>query len=296
MQQTVAAFIQSQGDYLCLVLGAVVGLIAVSLFLKRRREPIRVPKTLWVIAGLLLAVGWLAVEHSGEEARRQSIAQISALAPTYARELERMGHGNLRADISPEDPIYKAMIAAQVQWQTLNPHAHDIYTMRKLEDGTNILLVDSESDYDGDGQFTGDHERRTAPGTVYDAEDPGLEKAFQGEENFDSTIITDKWGTWVSAFVPMRDGDGNVEAVLGVDFDAATWLKTIAEARRGTMVIVAVSLLGILSGGLFFYLQRADLKSRIAAERRMQLTIQQMPLGFIEWNIDAEVVQWNPSA
>ncbi|MCU0772558.1 MAG: ATP-binding protein [Verrucomicrobia bacterium] len=248
------------------------------------------------MAAVTLTVGWWAVEGAGEDARQQCMAQVSALAPTYARELTRLGHSAITLDTDPEDPRYQAMLTAEIQWQALNPHAHDIYTMRKLTDGRNVLVVDSESDYNKDGRFEGEAEQRTPIGEGYETQDPGLEAAFAGHSVFDTEVIEDPWGQWVSAFVPMRNAAGEVEAVLGVDYNAADWQGSISKARRQSMASVAMALLAVGCGGLFFSVQRADLERRVAAEARMQLTIRQMPLGFVEWNARAEVVQWNPAA
>ena len=288
--------IRSQRDYLCLVLGAFLSLIVISILLKRRRESARLPLVAWLAVAATLGVGWWAVQGAGEEAQQQNIARVSALAPTYARELERMGHAEIGLETDPDDPRYAAMIAAQVQWQKLNSHAHDIYTMRKLPDGRNVLIVDSASDYDGDGRFDHEAEKPTPIGTEYAVRDAGLEEAFRGRANFDTEIITDRWGTWVSAFVPMRNARGEVEAVLGVDFNAGQWLAAITEARRSSMGSVAMVLLTVGCGAVFFSLQRADLQRRVAAEQRMQSTIRQMPLGFVERDVEGRVVQWNPAA
>jgi PAS domain S-box-containing protein len=130
-----------------------------------------------------------------------------------------------------------------------------------------------------------------------------LEKAFKGEVIFDSEIVNDEWGSWVSAFVPMHDVSGQVEAVLGVDFDAHEWLAGTARARHAAIWVVAFFIALILGCGMGIALLRADITQRIAAERRLReseerlrLTIRQMPLGFIEWSMAAEVCVWNPSA
>jgi hypothetical protein len=80
-----------------------------------------------------------------------------------------------------------------------------------------VLLVDSETDYDRDGRFAGDREARTAIGEVYPNEevDEVLQAAFAGRPGFLGEPVTDRWGTWVSAYVPLRADDGRVEAVLG---------------------------------------------------------------------------------
>jgi len=289
-------FIRSQGDYLCLVLGTVLSLLVIAQLLRRRQQPTRLPRVTWLIAAATLAVGWWAVEGAGRRAQQQGVGQIFSLAPTYAHELQRLGHSKLNLDTDPQDPQYLAMITAQIQWQELSPHAHDIHTIRKLPDGRHVLIVDSETDYDRDGGFDGPLEERTSIGAVFEVADPGLEKAFQGHANFDPGISTDPRGSWVSAFVPMRNEQGEVEAVLGMDCDAKQWLAAVRTARRGSIGSVAMALLAISCGAVFFSLQRADLERRVAAEQRMQLTIRQMPLGFIEWSTDSRVVQWNPVA
>ena len=43
---------------------------------------------------------------------------------------------------------------------------------------------------------------------------------------------TDEYGTFVSAFTPIREGgDGAVLGVLGVDVDASAWAAAAAEER-----------------------------------------------------------------
>jgi PAS domain S-box-containing protein len=289
-------FIRSQGDYLCLIAGAILSLIVIARSLRRWREGARLPALTWWAVAATLGVGWWAVEGSGELARRQNMARVSALAPTYAYELQRMGHAQIGLDTPAADPRYQAMITAQLHWQHLNPHAHDIFTVRELPDGRYVLIVDSASDYNDDGQIQGGRELQTAIGTPYEVKDAGLERAFEGWANFDTTTITNQWGRWVSAFAPVFDSNDQVEAVVGINFDAAQWFSAINRARLGSLGSVALALVAIGCGSVFFSLQRADLKRRRAAEQRMHLTLRQMPLGFVEWDVNSAVVQWNPAA
>ena len=296
-------FFKAQGDYLIVVLGTLVVLVAVEWGIRRMWSSARLPIQVWLLTLLLLGAGGWAIQHASSRARAENEALVGALAPTYAFELERMGHARLTTGTPADDPLYLSMIEAEVRWQKLNPFAHDIYTMRKLPGGTNVLIVDSESDYDRNGRFEGPTERRTPIGKLYPNPDFGLEKAFRGEANFDPEIIADEWGTWVSAFVPMRDSEGRVEAVLGVDFDAQTWVSAISQARRTVIWHMALVLAIILVSGTSIALLRADIARRSEVEdqlrksdERMQLAIRQMPLGFIEWNTNAEVVIWNPAA
>ncbi len=303
MQSDIVAFFEAQGDYLALVVAALGLLSLIAYRLHRYRKPAVLSPWVWVLAGTVLFGGWWVVQRAGEHARQERIAQVSALGPTYAYELAQMGHARVTADTQPEDSLYQSLIGAQIQWEKLNPAVNDIYTMPKRADGANILVVDSETDYDRNGDFKGENEARTPIGKVYPQPLEGLEKAFQGEANFDSKVYRDEWGTWVSAFVPMRDASGKIEAVLGVDFDAQAWSATIGKARRTVIFTIGLVVLLIVGAGLAIALLRADIMRRVEAEQRsrraearMQLAIRQMPLGFIEWNPQAEVLVWNPRA
>jgi len=303
MLESIHELFKTQGDYLLFVGIALFVMVLTDWILRRFRAAARFSWQVWVLCLLVLAAGWVATERTGDHAQAENSELISGMAPTYASELERGGHALITDKTPPDDPVYLALIASEIRWEKLNPFAHDIYTFRKRADGTNILVVDSETDYDKNGDFKGPNESRTPIGTVYTHLIKGLELAYQGQANFDSEIYSDEWGTWVSAFVPMRDASGKIEAVLGVDFDARTWLAAIAKARRGTIWLVAFFLAIVFCGGIIIALLRADLARRAEAERRVReseqrllLTIRQMPLGFIEWDVAAKVQIWNPAA
>jgi PAS domain S-box-containing protein len=195
------------------------------------------------------------------------------------------------------------MIEAEKRWLKANPAAHDIYTMRKLSDGRNVLIVDSETDYDGDGDFDGEVEGRTAIGEDYAEADEGLEKAFAGKANFDVVPVTDRWGTWVSAWTPLYDETGRVEAVLGVDFSAKEWISGVAAARRARIAQLAVLLMLLGSSAFVNGMLRADIVKRQRTEEnlrrsegRLAMRAEQSPLAVIEWNLDLKVTDWNAAA
>ena len=132
----------------------------------------------------------------------------------------------------PEDAdskIYIQLINSEKKWIDKEKNFYlDIYTIRKNATGQNILIVDSETDYNQDGRFDEEREQRTRIGEVYEKELPALEKVFSTyQPAFDDVIYTDKWGTFISGFYPIFDKKGQFDAVVGVDFDAQ---KLILEA------------------------------------------------------------------
>ena len=257
----------------------------------------------WMLAGAILGAGWWLVEDAGRRERGRIEAMVGGMAPTYAQALQAMGHAQIAPGTPPDDPAYLAMIQAEKNWLKVNPAAHDIYTMRKLPDGRNAFIVDSETDYDGNGVVDGEAEKRTEIGEVYEEEDAGLERAFAGEANFDAEPVTDRWGTWVGAWTPLYDEKGAVEAVLGVDFSAKEWIGGIAAARGARIAQLAVLLVLLGSAAYVNGMLRQDIgrRERIETELRrsqgrLALRAEQTPLAVIEWDLDLRVVDWNAAA
>src|SRR5690606_1928276 len=124
-------------------------------------------------------------------------------APIYAREMERLGHAHLPDNVAPDDPAYLDLINAQVAWLRANSSVADIYSIRRTADGRHILLVDSETDYDGNGFFEGPVEARTVPGEELFADYDLISSAFAGRQGFADVPASDRWGTWISAYAPM---------------------------------------------------------------------------------------------
>ncbi|HRQ73202.1 MAG TPA: ATP-binding protein [Phycisphaerales bacterium] len=233
-------------DYAVFVVACTAAVGALSWWLRRHPGRGRVPVSAWLLIGSVVAFGWSFTEWAGREERQRMESMVQGFAPTFALEMSRLGHANVGLDTPPNDRTYLRLIESQIRWLAVNPRIADVYTFRRLDDGTVVLVVDSETDYDGDGRYVGEREARTAIGEVYEQSYPALERAFAGTPCFDDEIVRDRWGTWVSAFHPMYDDEGNVEAVLGVDFPAEEWLASIAAARWRVIGYVA-ALCGVLA-------------------------------------------------
>ncbi|MBX3404092.1 MAG: response regulator [Phycisphaeraceae bacterium] len=232
-------------------------------------------RTALVVAALILgtmASGSLFVNAYGRKATRALRQAVEGIAPSYASGLENLQHWALPSDASPDDPLYLRMIETQKRWLRVNPAVADIYTFRRDEEGRWRLIVDSETDYNRDGEYEGEREQRTAIGEPYDKANDELNRALRGEHVFMDVPDSDRWGTWVSAFVPMRNAEGEIEAVLGVDFPAASWNAAIATARISAITYIAVIIITLTAGGLLQIssLRRFDESVRIGEVLRKQ--------------------------
>ena len=295
-------FVSHHRDYLAFVAATAVVFGALTWLLPRVREGARLPRVTFLIIAALLAAGWWPVEKAGRDERSRIESLVSALAPTYAGELRHAGHARITLETPPNDPTLLDIRQRIDEWTSANANVADIYTMRKLPDGRRVFIVDTDTDTNGDGRID-DHEKGAALGESYTENDPGLDEAFAGKANFDREVVTDRWGTWVGAWAPIYDDQGKVEAVVGLDYDARSWLTAIHRARREwlfhltlILLIAAASMtaIGILQATIAE--RGAAREKHAAAEQRLRLTIEQMPLAFLEIDPQGLIIGWNPAA
>ncbi|WDQ17528.1 hybrid sensor histidine kinase/response regulator [Rhodopirellula sp. P2] len=236
---------------------------------------------------LLLTGGFLAVETADRLERSRLRQQVFGIAPTYAAELQQLGHAGINEETSPDDPVYLRMINAQKRWLSVNPQVTDIYTMRRLSESelaTRLLperdrhtghpfqiIVDSETDYNGDGKIEGVREEQTEIGEIFtDSSVEQIERAFRGDTTFADQPSHDRWGEWVSAYAPLFDSQGNVEALVGVDFPAKHYIHSIILTRLGVIGMIA-ALITLFLGAVTSI---GMLKAGIAAQQRSHALLQ----------------------
>lgn len=216
---------------------------AFKLFPLRRRWLVR--HIGFLILSILSTVSlWAVVGKIEAHERHEQAEKLLGYAPTYAWTLEQMGYGKLNENTKPNDPLYLKFIEFQKGWAKANPFITDIYTLKKGSKGDNLFIVDSETDYNKNTVFEEDREARTSIGEKFDKRLPELELAFQGQNTFTFDPYTDRWGHWVSSFVPIRNNSGEVIGVLGLDFPAEDYLSGIKQYR---IILVACILLSFLT-------------------------------------------------
>ncbi|MFA6863580.1 MAG: PAS domain S-box protein, partial [Dysgonamonadaceae bacterium] len=102
------------------------------------------------------------------------------------------------------------------------------------DNGSMIFLIDSESP---------DSPNYSPPGQIYEEAGETDWLPFKTAKTVLTEPTTDRWGTWISALVPIKDpADGRVIAVLGLDYSASQWNDRIWERMIPDIVIV-ISLL-----------------------------------------------------
>jgi hypothetical protein len=258
-------------DYIIFI-SAIVLLTGACLSIVRLRAKRWLPW--WTLPAITVLVGLAVVKANDAviESRQTMKTTVGGMGPTYIAELLEHDFDKFSLDMASDDPVYLKLIHEQLQWLAANPSIADVYTFHLLPDGTCVLGVDSETDYDRNGVFEGEREERTPIGTPYDDLSEALQRAFAGNIVFDDVPYEDEWGFWVSALYPIIADDGRQLGVLGIDFPAATWIASKSQARRDVLVRGWLTIVLVLAASVVLSLLRRSLElertARAAATER----------------------------
>lgn len=143
-----------------------------------------------------------------------------------------------------------------------------------LKDGKVYFLADSEP-VGSDGY--------SPPGQEYDEATDQLKQIFSSKETLLSDPTTDRWGTWVSALVPIVNTEtGELIAVLGTDYSAEYWNAEIFQYVLYQMIVVACVLL-LLSAVYVVARKSASMKNLAGrlekSESLFTRVFEQAPIG-----------------
>jgi diguanylate cyclase (GGDEF)-like protein/PAS domain S-box-containing protein len=208
---------------------------------------------LWLGAALFLAAlaaSWFFVGFVASTGDRLEHDRVVSLARTAAATLEsdRIAHlQGSTADIGT--PGFDAVRDELRRVRDVNSDFRFVYLMRPVTPGSDqmIFLADAESPESPD---------YSAPGDVYDGPSEVLSKAFHTGMPMVEPPDRDKWGYWVTSMAPVRNANGKVVAVLGMDVRADNWLAALARYRAFALTISGLVLALVALFTLVIHLQK----------------------------------------
>ena len=180
----------------------------------------------------------------------------------------------LNGDISDVDSsAYKIIKSGITQFKKHNPEIKYAYLFR-LEDGKLYFLVDSEAP---------EAEGYSSPGQEYYEATEQDVLPFSTGEAILTEPLTDRWGTWVSALVTIKEPQtGEVIALFGVDYPAEYWTK---QTYREVLPQVAVVTCMILLLSVLYSVLLSNIKARtlskklLESEALFKAVFEQSPVG-----------------
>lgn len=207
---------------------------------------------LFIFVVIIITLCFLSLGYSFDKYKRIASNEASILAES----LESMLHSEHIVELEGaandiNKPEYK-MLKNNLQHlaETTNP-IQFAYIMR-LVDNNIVILLDSEPVSSPD---------YSPPGQIYDEANPIFKRPFQTGQTILTPPISDRWGTWISALVPVIDSDsGQVIAIFGVDYSARDWQIKLYQQMIPDFIIV-FSLLLFLVALLYTYYQKTILRA-----------------------------------
>jgi PAS domain S-box-containing protein len=122
-----------------------------------------------------------------------------------------------------------------------NQKCRFLYLMGRKSDGKIFFYVDSEHAESKD---------YSPPGQIYEEVTDAYRNVFHTKMPAVEGPITDRWGTWMSALIPLTDPvNGKLVAVLGIDIDAFAW-KWEMFSRAALPVGLMLAVLTLMISGM----------------------------------------------
>ncbi len=222
------------------------------------------------LIGLLAA--WQFVGFVERNSDRIETERILALARTTAATLETQRIAALEGtplDIGRRE--FDGVRDELRRARDVNPDFRFVYLMRPQGERF-VFLADAETPESAD---------YSAPGDPYDGPSDELRRVFATGTPEVQPPALDRWGYWVTAISPVRDAQGRIIAVLGMDVRADDWLATQARYRGFALAISALLLALILLFTAGLHLQKraaarlAALNAQLARQLRQLHDAQQ---------------------
>ncbi|MCS7066595.1 MAG: ATP-binding protein [Fimbriimonadales bacterium] len=193
------------------------------------------------------AVGQYALYRQARRALDEGVkTRLMELA--IAASLLVDGEQHLRFRAGEENtPRYRRAIAPLAQFQKMYPSVRYVYTFTERNGKIHFLLDPTPpGDQNGDGiddkSYLWDEYPEATP-AMFAAIREGVPKA-------DLMLVSDRWGTFLSAYVPLKDRQGRVTGAVGVDITADQYLQELSAARHAYRQGLALSTAFALMLGL----------------------------------------------
>lgn len=140
---------------------------------------------------------------------------------------------------SEDTQEYKDVLNSMLLWKSTQNVAN-FYTFSKVDNKTAAFIVDASAD----------------PASLGDkySDDPLIFKAFDGQVVIDSEPTTDKWGTTISAFAPIKDSSGKVIAIAGIDVDAGLYHEM--QSTLSFYLFIAYLIYFVISAVILFFFSK----------------------------------------
>ncbi|MDP3564986.1 MAG: ATP-binding protein [Methanoregula sp.] len=149
-------------------------------------------------------------------------------------------------------PAYISLQAMLVRLKQSNPSIRYVYTMR--QNGSSVeFVVDADNSVSENGATIGER---------YEYPSPDLLRGFF-EPSAEIGLTTDKWGTTLSGFAPLRDSSGHTVGLVGVDMDNQLVIQRMQYINSINYAFLAIILILFSLGAILLEIRRSRIEATI---------------------------------
>ena len=199
-----------------------------------------------VVSVLVILTGgplltWWTVDRADRQMREDLLAQARLVAEAVNSDQIQALTGT-EADLA--SPVYLRLKEQLACAKAAHGRCRFIYIMGRRDDGAVFFFVDNEP--------VGSEDESPA-GQIYEEVSPAIAEVFATRAGLAEGPITDRWGTWVTAAVPLDPANPDDPVrVLGMDVDAGKWQWTLVQASVPPLTFaLALSVILLLFSALF---------------------------------------------
>jgi PAS domain S-box-containing protein len=228
-----------------------------------------------VIIAMALTALWAV--HQADRQMRDDLLQQARLVKQAVNLNRVKALTGTEADLGKPD--YRRLKEQLYLVRQANNKCRFIYLMGRMADGTVFLYVDSE---------LADSKDYSPPGQVYGEAPKSYRRVFDTSTAAVEGPVTDRWGTWVSALVPMHDpATGKLIAVMGMDIDARMWRRDVA-AHAALPLGLMLVLLILTASAIIITRSLAELRE---SESLQRLMFENIDAGIVIIDADTHIIE-----
>jgi adenylate cyclase len=135
-----------------------------------------------------------------------------------AERIDPTEHAEVASNADPTSPAFRHLQKVLREIQSAARLTSPVYTLRRDGEIARFVAMTNEKSYIGDA-----YELRPGTKATFESGSPGREGPYD-----------DAHGTWISAWAPVRDADGQVIAVLQADYEISTLLMQLRSQQLQT--------------------------------------------------------------
>lgn len=222
-----------------------------------------------LILFVAIVLGWFVIEGIGHRSTLQDEDKFLSRAETAAAAINPRSIKHLTASSSDLDQLTYSRLREQLKLvKKANKDLRFVYLMVSKK-GQIVFLLDSEPEQSPD---------YSPPGQIYEEASPLLKRNFSNKNSFIIGPYQDRWGTWISAFSPIKDvaSDTSV-AVLGMDINHGLWQRQVFKNRSTGIFIVFSFFVILICGFILIELSRLATARFSQANMFLELMMNSIP-------------------